>query len=79
MERAIKIVEGFIADLNKSLDEDKEKYKRTRADSIYEADYRRTLEKMFNINMYKLIVLEDVKRALESASMDAKMDEGMKA
>lgn len=79
MERAIKIVEGFIANLNKSLDEDNENYKRTRADSLYEADYRRMLEKMFNINMSKLIVLEDVKQALESASMDAKMDEGVKA
>lgn len=70
MEKAIKIVEGFIARLNRELDENRASYARTKADSIFDADYRRMLENIHNRTMSKLIVLEDVKRALDVAMMD---------
>lgn len=70
MEKAIKIVEEFIAKVNENLMKDAESYGRTKADNIFDAHYRKMLEEFHDRNLTRLTLLDDLKRELEKAVMD---------
>ena len=67
MNKAIEIVKGMIAKVNAEMDDVQSNYKRTRPDSIYDANYRKVLEQMHDRLIAKTIVLEDVVKELERA------------
>lgn len=68
MKKAIEIVRGMVAEVNKEMDGVQFNYSNTRPDSIYDAGYRKLLEQMHDRLIIKSVVLNDVLRELNKAN-----------